>query len=108
MGRFLFVVPPLTGHVNPTLPVAAELVRRGHEVAWTGLPGRTELLLPEGARFFSVGGEEWSGAVDERFDQQAIGVEGIAEATERHREAAFVVGVAPGLGPPDRRRHLDG
>ncbi|MBE7324089.1 glycosyltransferase [Nocardioides sp. Y6] len=70
MGRFLFVVPPLTGHVNPTLPVAAELVRRGHEVAWTGLPGRTELLLPEGARFFSVGGEEWSGAVDERFDRR--------------------------------------
>lgn len=70
MGRFLFVVPPLTGHVNPTLPVAAELVRRRHEVAWTGLPGRTELLLPAGSRFFSVGGEEWAGAVDERFDRR--------------------------------------
>ena len=70
MGRFLFVVPPLTGHVNPTLPVAAELVRRGHEVAWTGLPGRTEHLLPEGAQFFSVGGEEWTDAVDERFDRR--------------------------------------
>ncbi|MEH0548408.1 glycosyltransferase [Streptomyces sp. B21-105] len=34
MSRFLFVVPPLTGHVNPTVGVAAELVARGHRVAW--------------------------------------------------------------------------
>ena len=40
MARFLFVVPPFAGHVNPTIPVAAELVSRGHEVAWAGLPGQ--------------------------------------------------------------------
>ncbi|MFF1546823.1 glycosyltransferase [Streptomyces sp. NPDC058291] len=34
MSRFLFVVPPLTGHINPTVGVAAELVARGHQVAW--------------------------------------------------------------------------
>ncbi|MFF6803915.1 nucleotide disphospho-sugar-binding domain-containing protein [Streptomyces sp. NPDC012616] len=34
MSRFLFVVPPLTGHVNPTVGVAAELAARGHSVAW--------------------------------------------------------------------------
>jgi UDP:flavonoid glycosyltransferase YjiC (YdhE family) len=34
--RFLFVVPPLTGHVNPTIGVAAHLVERGHSVAWAG------------------------------------------------------------------------
>ncbi|KUO10062.1 glycosyltransferase [Streptomyces sp. DSM 15324] len=34
MSRFLFVVPPLVGHVNPTVGVAAELVARGHRVAW--------------------------------------------------------------------------
>ncbi|MCU1496697.1 MAG: glycosyltransferase [Acidimicrobiales bacterium] len=49
--RFLFVVPPFTGHVNPTVPVGAALARRGHRVAWTGLPGVTEALLPEGATF---------------------------------------------------------
>ncbi|MFI1736984.1 glycosyltransferase [Streptomyces sioyaensis] len=43
MSRFLFVVPPLVGHINPTLGVAAELVRRGHEVAWAGLP---DVVLP--------------------------------------------------------------
>ena len=51
MRRFLFVVPPFTGHVNPTVAVAAELQRRGHEVAWTGVPGPTEDLLPAGSTF---------------------------------------------------------
>jgi hypothetical protein len=32
--RVLFVVPPLTGHVNPTISVARALEARGHEVAW--------------------------------------------------------------------------
>ncbi|HEY4377505.1 MAG TPA: glycosyltransferase [Acidimicrobiales bacterium] len=51
MARFLFVVPPFAGHVNPTIPVAAELVRHGHEVAWTGLPGAVDQLLPAGSTF---------------------------------------------------------
>lgn len=36
MSKFLFVVPPLVGHVNPTVGVAAALVERGHQVAWAG------------------------------------------------------------------------
>ncbi|MFC6154991.1 glycosyltransferase [Nocardioides yefusunii] len=67
MARFLFVVPPLTGHVNPTVVVAAELTRRGHEVAWTGFPGKVEALLPTGATFLPSGGQEWTEAVDQRF-----------------------------------------
>ncbi|MHA5053149.1 glycosyltransferase [Streptomyces sp. SD15] len=38
MGRFLFVVPPLVGHVNPAVGTAAALAARGHDVAWAGLP----------------------------------------------------------------------
>lgn len=50
MSRFLFVVPPLAGHVNPTIGVAAALLERGHQVAWTG-PGETVryLLGPDAA-----------------------------------------------------------
>lgn len=34
MSRFLFVVPPLVGHLNPAVGVAAELTAQGHQVAW--------------------------------------------------------------------------
>ncbi|VUD47106.1 Demethyllactenocin mycarosyltransferase [Thalassocella blandensis] len=36
MATFLFVVPPLTGHINPLLPVAEDLAKKGHFVAWAG------------------------------------------------------------------------
>jgi UDP:flavonoid glycosyltransferase YjiC (YdhE family) len=36
MSRFLIVVPPFTGHINPIAGVAEELRDRGHEVAWAG------------------------------------------------------------------------
>ena len=54
MSRFLFVVPPLTGHVNPTVAVGAELAARGHEVAWAGHREMLEALLPGDARIFPV------------------------------------------------------
>ena len=46
MSRFLFVVPPLTGHINPTVAVGMELASRGHEVAWTGPSFALNKLLP--------------------------------------------------------------
>jgi MGT family glycosyltransferase len=58
MSRFLFVVPPLTGHINPTVSVGAELTARGHDVAWAGHPGTLWPLLPADARVFPVIDEE--------------------------------------------------
>ncbi|MEU0877051.1 nucleotide disphospho-sugar-binding domain-containing protein [Lentzea sp. NPDC005914] len=52
MSRFLFVVPPLTGHVNPTASVGGELLARGHDVAWVGHPGTLAPLLPDNALVF--------------------------------------------------------
>ncbi|HZE67849.1 MAG TPA: glycosyltransferase [Sporichthyaceae bacterium] len=53
MTRYLFVVPPLVGHVDPAVGVAAELTARGHQVAWAGMPeivgalaGRTAQIYP--------------------------------------------------------------
>ncbi|HKS48332.1 MAG TPA: nucleotide disphospho-sugar-binding domain-containing protein [Amycolatopsis sp.] len=43
MSRFLFVMPPFAGHVGPAAGVAAELGRRGHEIAWAGTP---EVIRP--------------------------------------------------------------
>jgi MGT family glycosyltransferase len=54
VSRFLFVVPPLTGHINPTVAVGGELRARGHDVAWAGHPATLGPLLPDGARVFPV------------------------------------------------------
>ncbi len=54
MARFLFVVPPLVGHTNPTLALGRELADRGHAVAWTGHAEVIADLLPPGARFLPV------------------------------------------------------
>jgi MGT family glycosyltransferase len=65
----LFVVPPLTGHVNPTVSVARALEARGHEVAWVAHPGTVRKLLPDGARIFPLpeaAPAELVGAVTER------------------------------------------
>jgi UDP:flavonoid glycosyltransferase YjiC (YdhE family) len=43
--KVLFVVPPLAGHTNPALAVAAALERRGHETLWFGRD--PEALPPE-------------------------------------------------------------
>jgi MGT family glycosyltransferase len=68
MKRFLFVVPPLVGHVNPTVSIARELESRGHSVAWAAHPRRVRPLLPEGATLLAlddrVSDEVWSPLVD--------------------------------------------
>jgi UDP:flavonoid glycosyltransferase YjiC (YdhE family) len=48
VSRYLFVVPPLVGHINPLVGVAAELVSRGHEVAWAGHAELVRRLSPDG------------------------------------------------------------
>ncbi|MET7849785.1 glycosyltransferase [Streptomyces avermitilis] len=52
MGRFLFVVPPLVGHVNPAAGTAAALAGRGHEIAWAGHPELVHALVGSDAVVF--------------------------------------------------------
>jgi len=54
MARFLFVVPPATGHINPTVSVAHHLTERGHQVAWVGYARKTRPLLPENGALFAL------------------------------------------------------
>ena len=64
MAHIGFVALPAAGHVNPTLPLVAELVRRGHRVSYaagadhaeaitatgaTALPARTSSVRPSGS-----------------------------------------------------------
>ncbi|WP_257667605.1 glycosyltransferase [Parapedobacter tibetensis] len=54
MAKFAFTVPPFTGHVNPTLSIGAELLRRGHEVAWISLDESLPAQLPVGGKSLLV------------------------------------------------------
>jgi MGT family glycosyltransferase len=57
VSRFLFVFPPLVGHVNPAVGVAEELTRRGHEVAWVAHQAAVGHLLGAGATIYPAGDE---------------------------------------------------
>ena len=73
--RFLFVVPPLAGHVHPTISVARALQSRGHHVAWVGYPLVKE-YLPEGAILHALDGAMSAGDWD-RLLERSRGVRGL-------------------------------
>jgi len=59
VARFLFVILPVTSHLNPALAIAQELVENGHETAWCGaesdlrpLVGPAATVYPTGKRAF--------------------------------------------------------
>jgi len=54
LPRFLFVVPPFTGHINPTLSVGHLLAERGHEVAWVGHESKLRPLLAPTDHLFEL------------------------------------------------------
>ncbi len=77
MNRFLFVVPPLQGHTNPTVSVGVELAERGHAVAWAGEPSVVRPLLPEGAAFFPCP-ERLPESMEDALRHRAAGLRGAA------------------------------
>lgn len=54
MAKFVFIVPPLTGHVNPTLSIGATLLKRGHQVAWISLDQNLKDKLPDGGELLLI------------------------------------------------------
>jgi MGT family glycosyltransferase len=51
MARFLFAVFPVSGHINPAMPIARELVKRGHDVRWYSTLRFKRAIEQTGARF---------------------------------------------------------
>jgi MGT family glycosyltransferase len=107
VSRFLFVVPPFVGHVNPLVGVAAELVARGHEVAWAGpaevvgplvggsgrvfdcaSPGADELRRPPDVNGFAALEFLWERVLVPLADAMTAGV---AAASETFRPDVLVV-----------------
>jgi MGT family glycosyltransferase len=54
MSRFLFVMPPLVGHVNPAAGIAEALRARGHDVAWVVHRELVGRHLPAGSRVYPL------------------------------------------------------
>lgn len=51
MATILISTMPATGHVNPAVPLATELARRGHEVIWHTGAAYRDRVVATGARF---------------------------------------------------------
>ncbi len=56
--RYLIVVPPLAGHVNPTLAIGRALMAASHEVAWVGCGVRVRALLPHDLKLIPLDDNE--------------------------------------------------
>jgi UDP:flavonoid glycosyltransferase YjiC (YdhE family) len=54
--HFAFVSIPAYGHVNPTLPLVAELVSRGHRVTYFTAADFEPRIRDAGAAFYASGG----------------------------------------------------
>jgi UDP:flavonoid glycosyltransferase YjiC (YdhE family) len=54
MARFLIGTIPLVGHVNPALPIARQLVERGHEVWWYTGKNFQSKVEATGARYIPM------------------------------------------------------
>jgi MGT family glycosyltransferase len=96
MARFLFVVPPLTGHVNPTISVGRELARRGHHIAWAGHPSVVRALLPAEAELIPLEEGELL-ARHQQLREQANGARGLLAFKQLWEE--FFVPLSRSMSP---------
>ncbi|GAA4473196.1 glycosyltransferase [Phytohabitans houttuyneae] len=67
MSRFLFVAPPLAGHVYAAGAVADALTARGHEVAWAGPETALRRMLGDAVSVYSTGMRPYRGQRDRGF-----------------------------------------
>ncbi|MFW0715319.1 glycosyltransferase [Pedobacter sp. N23S346] len=58
MAKFVFIVPPLTGHINPTLSLGTVLLERGHRVGWITLDKSLTDKLPLGGELLLIAYDE--------------------------------------------------
>jgi UDP:flavonoid glycosyltransferase YjiC (YdhE family) len=60
MSRFLFATVPVAGHVLPGLPIAKELINRGHSVRWYGGAAFADRIRRIGASYHPMSGGDYS------------------------------------------------
>ncbi|MGH3984895.1 MAG: glycosyltransferase [Pseudonocardiaceae bacterium] len=77
MSRFLFVVPPLVGHILPTVAVGQELAARGHHVGWAGHAETVGPLLSPGDRLIPIAAD-FGGQTLAQVRHRSLGLRGAA------------------------------
>lgn len=86
MSRFIFLNVPTTGHVDPSLPVAAELVQRGHGVDYFLTEAYHERVEATGATFHA-----YTGIGPDYFDSLIQRFNPVRLATQLVKTAAHLV-----------------
>jgi zeaxanthin glucosyltransferase len=70
--KVAFVVPPISGHLNPMTTLARELQSRGHDVFIISLPDGEASVRGAGLRFLPCAAKEFpAGSLKERFRQRS-------------------------------------
>jgi len=115
--RFLFVAPPLAGHVYPMSGVAATLAQRGHEVAWAGsemlvrpLVGPDATVYPTGTRVYREQADRGLAAVKSLWERFIVPftrfmLPGVDKAVLAYAPDALVVDQAAPAGALVAHRH---
>jgi MGT family glycosyltransferase len=95
----MFVVPPLTGHVNPTIPLGYELAGRGHAVTWAGPGGVVPRLLPAGAPFIATNDAATMDSALSTVQARSMGLRGAAALKFLWEDVLFPLAeaMAPGV-----------
>ena len=95
VAGFVVATVPLTGHVQPLLPLVAELVARGHEVRWTTGAKFERAITAIGARFVPST-HDWDDADMERAFPALVGQRGLRRIKTQLREM-FIAPIAAQL-----------
>jgi MGT family glycosyltransferase len=77
MSHFLFATLPFAGHTLPALPIAAELIRRGHSVRWYTGARFADRITAIGATHHSMSGYDFSVADLDTFYPERLRHSGI-------------------------------
>ncbi|KUH40669.1 MULTISPECIES: glycosyltransferase [Streptomyces] len=107
MSSYLFVVPPLVGHVNPLVGVASALTARGHRVAWAGEPALVRRLAGPDADVHACPPPHppagTAGTAGASGSGERGGLSGPAGNVARTGDVAHAGAVAHAVRPPDLR-----
>jgi MGT family glycosyltransferase len=96
VSRFLFVVPPLVGHIVPTVALGQELADRGHQVAWAGDAETVGRLLSQEATLLPVAAN-FGGQTLAQVRHRSLGLRGAAAF--RFLWADFLIPLAVSMMP---------